>query len=65
MSVGMSARSLENEDDTYPKHVRNIEQPSRHNTNMDVRVDIIEEPGQSERHWNYQCSSSAPVLGTL
>jgi len=51
--VGMSARSLENENDTHPKHVGNIEQPPRHNTDMDVGVDVIEKPGQSERYWNY------------
>ena len=60
--VGMSARSLENENGTYPKQVRNIEQPSCHNTGVGVRVYVIEEPGQSERNWNYHCSSSAPVL---
>ena len=58
----MSARSLEKENDTYPKYVRNIEEPPHHKTDVDFRVDVIEEPGQSERYWDYHRSSSAPVL---
>ena len=43
--IGMSARSLEKENDTYPKDVRNIEEPPHHKTDVDFRVDVIEEPG--------------------
>lgn len=57
-------KSSEDKSGTHPKHVRNVKK-ARPNTDMDVRVDDIDEPGQSEWHRNYHCHGGAPVLQKL
>jgi len=57
-------RSSGDESGTHPKNVCNVEK-ARPNTDVDVRVNAIDEPGQSGWHRNYHCHGSAPVLRKL
>lgn len=54
----------EDESGTHSKHVRNVEKACP-NTDVDVRVNAIDEPWQSEWHRNYHCHGGAPVLRKL
>jgi hypothetical protein len=56
--------SSEDESGTHSKDVRNVEKAGP-NTDVDVRVNGIDEPWQSEWHRNYHCHGSAPVLRKL